>query len=144
MFDLAKFIGKGKVLSKVLKEVGDLINLTLSQAQNHRPLSGTTTFNRIEISASLDPLNGLYVGAHGPFSSEFIQLRRRVGQWQEESWSMEPSDLEFYEPREALAEPGFKNPWWVDGELVILDGNHIKAGPVVGFVYWAPEYHFLV
>ncbi|MED6106550.1 executer 1 [Stylosanthes scabra] len=191
MFDLAKFIGKGKVPSKVLKEVGDLINLTLSQAQNHQPLSGTTTFNRIEIPASLDPLNGLYVGAHGPFSSEVIQLRRRVGQWQEESGSKEPSDLEFYEYVEALkltgdpyvpagqvafrakigkryqlphkgiipeefgvvarykgqgrlAEPGFKNPRWVDGELVILDGKHIKAGPVVGFVYWAPEYHFLV
>ncbi|QHO58700.1 Protein EXECUTER 1 [Arachis hypogaea] len=191
MFDLAKFIGKGKVPSKVLKEVGDLINLTLSQAQNHQPLSGTTTFNRIEIPASLDPLNGLYIGAHGPFSSEVIQLSRRVGQWQEESGSKEPSDLEFYEYVEALkltgdpyvpagqvafrakvgkryqlphkgiipeefgvvarykgqgrlAEPGFKNPRWVDGELVILDGKHIKAGPVVGFVYWAPEYHFLV
>ncbi|MED6153915.1 executer 1 [Stylosanthes scabra] len=65
--NLAKYIGKGKVPSKVLKEVGDLINLTLSQAQNHQPLSGTTTFNRIEIPASLDPLNGLYVGAHGTF-----------------------------------------------------------------------------
>ncbi|MCI22894.1 protein EXECUTER 1 chloroplastic-like, partial [Trifolium medium] len=43
-----------------------------------------------------------------------------------------------------LAEPGFQNPRWVDAELVILDGNHIKAGPVVGFVYWAPEYQFMV
>ncbi|KAK7363071.1 hypothetical protein VNO77_05200 [Canavalia gladiata] len=191
IFDLAKFIGRGKVPSKVLKEVGELINLTLSQAQNRQQLSGSTVFNRIEIPTLFDPLNGLYIGAHGLYSSEVIQLRRRFGQWQEDGETKEPSDLEFYEYVEALkltgdpyvpagqvafrakvgkryqlphkgiipeefgviarykgegrlAEPGFQNPRWVDGELVILDGKHLKAGPVVGFVYWAPEYHFLV
>ncbi|KAI4299168.1 hypothetical protein L6164_032652 [Bauhinia variegata] len=191
MFDLAKFIGGGKIPSKVLKDVGDLISLTLSQAQNHLPLSGTTVFNRIEIPASPDPLNGLYIGAYGLYSSEVIQMTRRFGQWKEESDAREPSNLEFYEYVEALkltgdpyvpagqvafrakvgkryqlphkgiipeefgviarykgqgrvAEPGFRNPRWVDGELVILDGKYIKAGPVVGFVYSSLEYHFLV
>ncbi|KAK7400373.1 hypothetical protein VNO78_11579 [Psophocarpus tetragonolobus] len=191
IFDLAKFIGRGKIPSKVLKEVGELISLTLSQAQNHHQLSGSTTFNRIEMPASFDPLNGLYIGAHGLYSSEVIHLRRRFGQWQEDNGTKETSNLEFYEYVEALkltgdpyvpagqvafrakigkryqlphkgiipeefgviarykgegqlAEPGFQNPRWVDGELVILDGKHLKAGPVVGFVYWAPEYHFLV
>ncbi|CAL0331463.1 unnamed protein product [Lupinus luteus] len=191
MFDLAKFVGRGKVPSKVLREVGELINLTLSQAQNHQPLSGSTIFNRIELPASSDPLNGLYIGAHGLFSSEVIQMKHRFGHWQEDGGAKESSDLEFYEYVEALkltgdpyvpagqvafrakvgkryqlphkgiipeefgvvarykgqgrlAEPGFKNPRWVDGELVILDGKHLKAGPVVGFVYWAPEYQFLV
>ncbi|XP_017971420.1 PREDICTED: protein EXECUTER 1, chloroplastic [Theobroma cacao] len=190
MFDLAKFVGKEKIPLKVLKDVGELINLTLSQAQNHQPLSGSTTFHRIEIAASPDPLNGLYIGAHGLYTSEVIHLRRKFGQWQD-SGTKEPSDLEFYEYVEAvkltgdpyvpagqvafrarvgksyqlphkgiipeefgvvarykgqgrLAEPGFRNPRWVDGELVILDGKYIKGGPVVGFVYWAPEYHFLV
>ncbi|KAE9607139.1 hypothetical protein Lalb_Chr09g0326911 [Lupinus albus] len=191
MFDLAKFVGRGKVPSKVLREVGELINLTLSQAQNHQPLSGSTIFNRIELPASSDPLNGLYIGAHGLFSSEVIQMSHRFGHWQEDGSANESSDLEFYEYVEALkltgdpyvpagqvafrakvgkryqlphkgiipeefgvvarykgqgrlAEPGFQNPRWVDGELVILDGKHLKAGPVVGFVYWAPEYQFLV
>ncbi|KAA3488582.1 protein EXECUTER 1, chloroplastic-like [Gossypium australe] len=193
MFDLAKFIGSGrdKIPLKLLKDVGELINLTLNQAQNHQPLSGSTTFHRIETAASPDPLNGLYVGAHGLYTSEVIHLRRKFGQWQENSGTKEPSDLEFYEYVEAvkltgdpyvpagqvafrarvgkryqlphkgiipeefgvvarykgqgrLAEPGFRNPRWVDGELVILDGKYIKGGPVVGFVYWAPEYHFLV
>ncbi|CAJ1936143.1 unnamed protein product [Sphenostylis stenocarpa] len=191
IFDLAKFIGRGKIPSKVLKEVGELINLTLSQAQNHHQLSGSTIFNRIKIPTSFDPLNGLYIGAHGLYSSEVIHLKRRFGQWQEDNGAKEPSDLEFYEYVEALkltgdpyvpagqvafrakigkryqlphkgiipeefgviarykgegrlAEPGFQNPRWVDGELVILDGKHLKSGPVVGFVYWAPEYHFLV
>ncbi|WJX46513.1 Protein EXUTER 1, chloroplastic-like [Trifolium repens] len=189
--DLAKFIGKEKVPAKVLKEVGELISLTLSQAQNHQPLTGSTIFNRIEIPTSFDPLNGLYIGAYGLYSSEVIQMRRRYGQWQEDGRAKETPDLEFYEYVEALkltgdpyvpagqvafrakvgkryqlphkgiipeefgviarykgegrlAEPGFQNPRWVDGELVILDGKHIKAGPVVGFVYWAPEYQFLV
>ncbi|ESW31145.1 hypothetical protein PHAVU_002G213200 [Phaseolus vulgaris] len=191
IFDLAKFIGRGKIPSKVLKEVGELISLTLSQAQNHHQLSGSTIFNRIKIPTSFDPLNGLYIGAHGLYSSEVIHLRRRFGQWEEDNGAKEPSDLEFYEYVEALkltgdpyvpagqvafrakigkryqlphkgiipeefgviarykgegrlAEPGFQNPRWVDGELVVLDGKHLKAGPVVGFVYWAPEYHFLV
>ncbi|KAI9077192.1 hypothetical protein K1719_040850 [Acacia pycnantha] len=102
IFDLAKFIGGGKVLSKVLKDVGELISHTLSQAQNHQPLSGSTIFNRIEIPASSDPLNGLYIGAHGLYSLEIIQLRRKFGQWQEESGAGEPSDLEFYEYVEAF------------------------------------------
>ncbi|KAK7302581.1 hypothetical protein RJT34_13473 [Clitoria ternatea] len=191
MFDLAKFIGKGKVPSKVLKDVKELINLSLSRARNHDRLTGSTIFNRIEIPASPDPLNGLYVGAHGLYSSEVIQLRRGYGHWQDDGRAKDSSDLEFYEYVEALkltgdpyvpvgqvafrakvgkrhqlphkgiipeefgliarykgqgrlAEPGFQNPRWVDGELVILDGKYIKAGPVVGFVYWAPKYHFLV
>lgn len=43
---------------QVLKDVSELINLTFSQAQDHQPLSGSTTFNRIELPASSDPLNG--------------------------------------------------------------------------------------
>ncbi|XVF44861.1 hypothetical protein PTKIN_Ptkin02bG0157800 [Pterospermum kingtungense] len=191
MFDLAKFVGKEKIPLKVLKNVGELINLTLSQAQNHQPLSGSTTFHHLDIAASPDPLNGLYIGAHGLYTSEVIHLRRKFGQWPRDSETKEPSDLEFYEYVEAvkltgdpyvpagqvafrarvgkryqlphkgiipeefgvvarykgqgrLAEPGFRNPRWVDGELVILDGKYIKGGPVVGFLYWAPEYHFLV
>ncbi|KAI4318724.1 hypothetical protein MLD38_032395 [Melastoma candidum] len=49
-----------------------------------------------------------------------------------------------YQGQGRLAEPGFPNPRWVDGELVILDGKYIRGGPLVGFVYWAPEYHCLV
>ncbi|KAK4340067.1 hypothetical protein RND71_041529 [Anisodus tanguticus] len=191
MVDLAKYIGKGKIPMKVLKDMGELISLTLTQARNRQPLSKSTTFNRIEISASPDPLNGLYIGAHGLHTSEVIHLRRRFGQWKEDGSPKESSRLEFYEYVEAvkltgdsyvpagqiafrarigkkyqlphkgiipeefgviaryrgqgrLAEPGFRNPRWVDGELVILDGKYIKGGPVVGFVYWDPEYHFLV
>ncbi|KAL9174448.1 hypothetical protein ABFS82_02G053700 [Erythranthe guttata] len=190
MLDLVKSIGKGKVPNKVLKDVGELINLTINQARNRQPLSGSTTFNRIEVSSS-DPLNGLYIGAHGLYTSEVIQMRRRFGHWKEEGSKKKPSKIEFYEYVEAvkltgdayvpagqvafrakvgksyqlphkgiipeefgviaryrgqgrLAEPGFQKPRWVDGELVILDGKYIKGGPVVGFVYWAPEYHFLV
>jgi hypothetical protein len=45
----------------VLKDVGELINLTLIQAQNYQSLSGSTTFNRIEIPTSPDPLNGDFI-----------------------------------------------------------------------------------
>ncbi|XP_076897260.1 protein EXECUTER 1, chloroplastic-like [Bidens hawaiensis] len=191
MLNLAKYIGTGKIPMKVLKDVNQLINLSLSQAQNRQPLSGSTTFNRIEVPSNQDPLNGLYVGAHGIYTSEVIQLKRKFGQWQEDGSTKKFSNLEFYEYVEAikitgdpyvpagqvafrakvgtkyqlphrgiipeefgviaryrgqgrLADPGFQNPRWVDGELVILDGKYINGGPVVGFVYWAPESHFLV
>ncbi|XP_019173139.1 PREDICTED: protein EXECUTER 1, chloroplastic-like [Ipomoea nil] len=191
MLDLAKFIGRGKIPMKVLKDVSELFTLTLNQARNPQPLSKSTTFNRIEIPTSQDPLNGLYVGTHGLRSSEVIHLRRRFGQWKEDGITKQSSRIEFYEYVEAvkltgdpyvpagqiafrakvgkqyqlphkgifpeefgviarykgqgrLAEPGFQNPRWVDGELVILDGKYIKGGPVIGFVYWATEYHFLV
>ncbi|KAF2294218.1 hypothetical protein GH714_008384 [Hevea brasiliensis] len=171
--------------AKLLKDVGDLINFTLTQAQNHKPLSGSPTFHQIEISTSSDPLNGLYIGAHGLYTSEVIRLQRKFGQWQDECGNREASNLEFYEYVEAikltgdsyvtagqvgkryqlphkgiipeefgviarykgqgrLPEPGFQNHRLVDGELVILDGKYIKWGSVVGFVYWAPEYHLLV
>ncbi|KHN19019.1 Protein EXECUTER 1, chloroplastic [Glycine soja] len=102
MVNLAKLIGRGKVPSKVLKDLGELISLSLSRAWNHERLSGSTMFSRIEIPTSLDPLNGLYIGAHGLYSSEVIQLRCRYGQWQEDGGPKEPSDLEFCEYVEAL------------------------------------------
>ncbi|XP_047951210.1 protein EXECUTER 1, chloroplastic-like isoform X2 [Salvia hispanica] len=190
MLDFVKSIGKGKIPMKVLQNVGELIKLTLNQARNSQPLSGSTTFRRIEVSSSSDPLNGLYLGAHGLYTSEVIHMRRRFGQWNEDGSTKKPSKIEFYEYVEAvkltgdayipagqvafrakvgkkyqlplkgiipeefgviaryrgqgkLAEPGVQNPQWVDGELVILDGKHIKGGPVFGFVYWAPESHLL-
>ncbi|KAI3753603.1 hypothetical protein L2E82_25661 [Cichorium intybus] len=77
MLDLAKSIGRGKIPMKVLKDVGQLINLTLTKAKKRQPLFGSTTFNRIELPANIDPLNALYVGAHGLYSSEVIQLRQK-------------------------------------------------------------------
>ncbi|MQL81971.1 hypothetical protein Taro_014436 [Colocasia esculenta] len=190
--DLAKaLISRNKIPLKVLKDVGELINLTINQDQNHQPLYGRTLFHRIEIPASSDPLSGLYVSAQGMFHSEVLQLRRKFGQWKDDDIASKYSNLEFYEYVEALkltgdlsvpagqvafrakiskqyqlphkgiipeefgvigrykgqgrlADPGFQNPRWVDGELVILDSKYIRGGPVIGFVYWAPEYHFLV
>lgn len=46
------------VNGQVLKDVGELINLTISQARNRQPLSGSTTFSRIDIPGNQDPLNG--------------------------------------------------------------------------------------
>ncbi|KAJ4880705.1 hypothetical protein Rs2_37760 [Raphanus sativus] len=192
MVDLAKSIEKEKKISlKMLKDVGELLSLTLSQAQNRQQLSGLTKFRRIDVTPSLDPLDGLYIGAHGLYTSEVIHLKRKFGQWKSGKESKKATDIEFYEYVEAvkltgdpyvpagkvafrakvgrryelphrglipeefgviarykgqgrLADPGYRNPRWVDGELVILDGKYVKGGPVVGFVYWAPEYHFVM
>ncbi|XVF67291.1 hypothetical protein PTKIN_Ptkin10aG0109200 [Pterospermum kingtungense] len=135
MFDLAKSIGREKIPLKVLKDVGELINISLSQAKYHQPLSGTTTFHRIEVTASPDPLTALF--GFSPNALEFLP-------WIFYRSHFEPELVARYKGQGRLAELGFRNPRWVDGELVILDGKYIIGGPVVGFVYWAPEYHFLV
>ena len=44
----------------------------------------------------------MYIGAHGLYSSEVIQLRRKFGQWQEDGVTKESKNLEFYEYIEAV------------------------------------------
>ncbi|CAI9304258.1 unnamed protein product [Lactuca saligna] len=186
ILDLASSIVRGEIPMKVLDNVDELINLTINQGQNRQSLSGSTTFNRIELPLTGDPLNGIYVG-HGYYTYEIVQLKRKFGQWKEDE-NKEFTNLEFYEYVEAvkitgdphvpagqvafrakvgtkyqlphggiipeefgviaryrgqgrLAEAGFQNPRWVDGELVILDGKRNNGGSVVVFVYRAPENH---
>lgn len=192
MSEFVKGIARGKLPTKVLKDFTEvMMHLSLKQSWNRQVLSGSTTFNRIMIPSSPDPLNGLYIGTHGLYSSEVIHLRRKYGHWKADGGNKEHPNLEFYEYVEAvkltgdpyvpagqvafrakigkryqlphkgiipeefgviarykgqgrIAERGYQKPRWADGELVILDGKYIKGGPVVGFVYWAPEHQFLI
>ncbi|KAK1299959.1 hypothetical protein QJS10_CPB13g00218 [Acorus calamus] len=173
MSGIAKvFVSREKFSKKMLRDIGEMISLALSQGSNDQPLSGNTLFSRIEIPSTSDPLSGLYIGASGPFSSDIIHLKRKFGQWKEDDGIQKFQTLEFYEYVEALkltgdisvpagevafrakvgkqyqlphqgiipeelgvvarykgqgriAEAGFQNPRWVDGELVILDGRPI-------------------
>ncbi|KAL9256073.1 EXECUTER 1, chloroplastic-like protein [Drosera capensis] len=102
IFDLIMVASsKKKIPRKLHKDLVALIHSSLNQAHDH-PLLGSTTFNRIELPAFPDPLNGLYISCHVPFTSEVIQIRRKYGQWQEEQGSEAPSNLEFYEYVEAV------------------------------------------
>ncbi|WOH14980.1 hypothetical protein DCAR_0934510 [Daucus carota subsp. sativus] len=107
--DYVDCIGRG-----IFKEENELHDslwpFVLSHARNEQPrLYGTTNFNRIEVPATSDPLNGLYIGSNGFLATEVVQLRRKFGHWHEDGGNDDVSELEKCDYVEVLKLTGDPN-----------------------------------
>ncbi|KAK1386182.1 Protein EXECUTER 1, chloroplastic [Heracleum sosnowskyi] len=90
-------VGRTKLAKRKHKD-----NLVI-RAKNQLPLlSHLTIFNRIDVSVSSDPLNGLYIGSNGYLATEVIKIRRLFGPWQEIGSTKDVSELEVCEYLEAV------------------------------------------
>ncbi|KAK1402090.1 Protein EXECUTER 1, chloroplastic [Heracleum sosnowskyi] len=100
-FENIESICTGK--SKKLEDPHNLLLALCIKAQNQQPvLSGSTTFNKINVTVSSDPLVGLYTASNGHLVTEVIQFRRKFGQWQENGEIKDPSEIESYDYVEAV------------------------------------------
>ncbi|KAK6123374.1 hypothetical protein DH2020_042875 [Rehmannia glutinosa] len=172
------------VAAKVSRDVREIVKLAVSQAQKRNRFSEYTNFSRITTSSGdLDPFDGLYVGAFGPYGTEVVHqadgdlnvpagqvtFRAKVGKGNRlANRGLYPHELGVdinnhqliglcewiytvlaisYKGQGRIAEFGFKNPKWVEGELLQMNGKGLGPyvkGADLGFLYVVPEQSFLV
>ncbi|KAK1385283.1 hypothetical protein POM88_023018 [Heracleum sosnowskyi] len=67
----------------------------IHRARGLFPLLRLTIFNRIDVSALSDPLNGIHIGSNGYLATEVIKIRSSFGPWQEVGSTKDVSELEW-------------------------------------------------
>ncbi|KAK1386183.1 hypothetical protein POM88_023918 [Heracleum sosnowskyi] len=106
LFDLIDCMARGiwrekDGRTKVAKPKQTNDNLVI-RAKNQLPLLlRSTIFNRIDVSALSDPLNGFHIGSNGYLVTEVIKIRRLFGPWQEVGGTKDVSELEWCDYIEA-------------------------------------------
>ncbi|URE49137.1 hypothetical protein MUK42_15336 [Musa troglodytarum] len=156
------FFSSDKAISKVSEEVREVIRLAISHAQRRNKLkllflieSLLTIKAWILLMACMWVLLVPMVLRWYRYSANMVigmvTFRAKIGKGSRRSnRGMYPEELGVvasYKGQGRIAEPGFKNPQWVDGELLQFNGKGLGPyfrGTELGFLYVVPEQKFLV
>ncbi|THU46039.1 hypothetical protein C4D60_Mb09t00770 [Musa balbisiana] len=123
---------KVRVAAVAAQSASDIMPSDLAKAI----LSGDKAISKVRKTncdnRGLDPFEGLYVGAFGPYGSEVVHLRRKYGNWNDVTFRAKIGK-KYHLPNKGL----------YPEELGVGLGPHIRD-MLLGFLYVVPEQSFLV
>ncbi|GFH09390.1 DUF3506 domain-containing protein, partial [Haematococcus lacustris] len=114
--------------------------------------SSLVRYSRVALgdrNSRTDPFSGLFLGSFGPHGPELLQLQvgRKHKLSARDVYPEELGAIARYKGEGKVAQKGYSQPAWVDGELLVFGpgGSQLTGGAELGFVWIVPgERRYLI